>query len=100
MRGKLQRYVASLEWNARYPMYRALVNSRQAVEYLMYLGSAFVPQGHFMYVAVRTAIYATRLARLAQREPTSFGLPFSFLLTPRTRATCWCSSAASAWSTV
>lgn len=80
MRGKLQRYVTSLEWNARYPLYRALVNSRQAVEFLMYLGSAFVPQGHFLYVAVRTGVYVTRLARMAQREPTSFGLPFFFFI--------------------
>lgn len=80
LRTLIQRYVASMEWNARFPMYRGVVNSRLATEYMMYLGSAFVPQGHFIYVAVRTAVHVARLARVAQDEPTSFGLPFLFFI--------------------
>lgn len=80
LRGLLQRYVAAMEWNARYPMYRSLVNSRLAGNLMMYLGSAFTVRGHFIYVAVCTSVHVARLARQAQAEPTSFGLPFQFFI--------------------
>lgn len=104
LRGILQSYVAALEWNARYPMYRAIVNSRLAGEFMMYLGSAFTPQGHFLYVAVRTSVHVMRLARQAQAEPTSFGLPFLFFLDPRGRNNTivlkcrWCVENGQSWS--
>lgn len=80
LRSILQPYVAAMEFNAGYPMYRGVVNSRVAGDWLMYLGSAMTPRGHFLYVSLSCEVYAARLIRATHQETASFGLPFMFFL--------------------
>lgn len=80
LRSILHRYVGSMNFNSLVPMYRGLVNSRLAGDWLMYLGSSMACGGHFIYVSLSCEVYMARLVRAVHQEPTRFGLPFMFFL--------------------